>query len=41
MFSRYIAGNVSYYPIEDFVRGSNYSVISVAIQYRLGVFGEP
>jgi hypothetical protein len=39
-FSSYAVGNVSYYPIEDFVRGSNYGVISVGIQYRLGALGE-
>ena len=36
----YISGNISSYPVEDFVKGSNYDLVSVAIQYRLGVFGE-
>jgi carboxylesterase type B len=39
-FPSYITGNISNYPVEDFVKGSNYGVVSVAIQYRLGVFGE-
>ena len=41
MFSpRYVSGNISSFPVEDFVKGSNYGLLSVAIQYRLGVFGE-
>ncbi|TFY71852.1 hypothetical protein EVG20_g1155 [Dentipellis fragilis] len=35
----YDGGNASVYPAQDFVRGSNYSVISVNVQYRLGLFG--
>ncbi|TFY71855.1 hypothetical protein EVG20_g1158 [Dentipellis fragilis] len=35
----YDAGSASIYPVQDFVKQSNYSVISVNIQYRLGVFG--
>jgi hypothetical protein len=39
-FPSYITGNISNFPVEDFVKGSNYGIVSVAIQYRLGVFGE-
>ena len=39
-FPSYVSGNISSYPIGDFVKGSNYGVVSVGIQYRLGVFGE-
>lgn len=35
----YDAGNVSLYPVEDFVRASNFGVVSVSIQYRIGLFG--
>ncbi|KAA1475671.1 alpha/beta-hydrolase [Dentipellis sp. KUC8613] len=35
----YDAGNASIYPAYDFVRQSNFTIISVNIQYRLGVFG--
>ena len=33
-------GSDSVYPSQNFVRESNYSVITVAVQYRLGVFGK-
>ncbi|TFY71854.1 hypothetical protein EVG20_g1159 [Dentipellis fragilis] len=35
----YDAGNGTYYPAQDFVKESNYSVISINVQYRLGLFG--
>ncbi|KAI0315765.1 alpha/beta-hydrolase [Amylostereum chailletii] len=35
----YDSGNVSLYPLQTFVHDSNYSLISVGIQYRLGAFG--
>ncbi|KAL0950288.1 hypothetical protein HGRIS_010267 [Hohenbuehelia grisea] len=35
----YDAGNVSLYPVEDFVRSTGFEVVSVSIQYRLGLFG--
>ncbi|KAA1475667.1 alpha/beta-hydrolase [Dentipellis sp. KUC8613] len=35
----YDGGNVSIYPAQDFVKESNFSVVSVNIQYRLGLFG--
>ncbi|KAA1475621.1 alpha/beta-hydrolase [Dentipellis sp. KUC8613] len=35
----YDAGNVSLYPVQDFVKATNFSLVSVSIQYRLGVFG--
>ncbi|KAK0215071.1 alpha/beta-hydrolase [Armillaria fumosa] len=35
----YDAGNTSLYPVQDFVKGSNYGLVAVSIQYRLGVFG--
>ncbi|KAJ7700348.1 Alpha/Beta hydrolase protein, partial [Mycena rosella] len=34
----YDAGSVTLYPMQDFVTLSNFGVVSVAIQYRLGVF---
>ena len=37
---RYVVQSVSMFnPVETFVRNSNYSVISVQMQYRLGPFG--
>ncbi|KAJ6491458.1 alpha/beta-hydrolase [Mycena vulgaris] len=35
----YDAGTVTLYPVQDFVTLSNFGVVAVAIQYRLGVFG--
>ncbi|KAK0442401.1 alpha/beta-hydrolase [Armillaria borealis] len=35
----YDAGNTSLYPVQDFVKGSDYGLVAVSIQYRLGVFG--
>ncbi|KAJ7600490.1 alpha/beta-hydrolase [Mycena floridula] len=35
----YDAGNISLYPVQDFVKDSGHQVVSVSIQYRLGVFG--
>ncbi|KAJ7630223.1 alpha/beta-hydrolase [Roridomyces roridus] len=35
----YDAGSATLYPVHDFVTMSNFGVISVAIQYRLGAFG--
>ncbi|KAJ6572038.1 alpha/beta-hydrolase [Mycena capillaripes] len=35
----YDAGNISLYPTQDFVALSHLGVVSVSIQYRLGVFG--
>ncbi len=37
---RYDAGNTSLYPVQDFVKSSNYGLIAVSIQYRLGLFGK-
>ncbi len=37
---RYDAGNTSLYPVQDFVKGSDYGLVAVSIQYRLGVFGK-
>ncbi|KAF9554322.1 alpha/beta-hydrolase [Agrocybe pediades] len=35
----YDAGNVSLYPVHDFVRAAGFGVVAVNMQYRLGVFG--
>ncbi|KAJ7639742.1 alpha/beta-hydrolase [Mycena polygramma] len=35
----YDAGSVSVYPVHDFVTLSDFGVVAVAVQYRLGVFG--
>ena len=36
---RYLAGQATSYTGQDIVKESDYSVITVIIQYRLGVFG--
>ena len=38
--SRYAGGSNEQEPIENFVRNSNYSLVTVQMQYRLGPFGE-
>ncbi|KAJ6588190.1 Alpha/Beta hydrolase protein [Mycena capillaripes] len=35
----YDAGSIGLYPVHDFVTLSDFGVIAVAVQYRLGVFG--
>ncbi|THH19417.1 hypothetical protein EW146_g1764 [Bondarzewia mesenterica] len=35
----YDGGNNSAFPVQDFVKQSNYGVVSVQVQYRLGLFG--
>ncbi|KIM80547.1 hypothetical protein PILCRDRAFT_72971 [Piloderma croceum F 1598] len=35
----YDAGNISVYPVEDFVKASGYGLVAVQIQYRVGLFG--
>jgi hypothetical protein len=37
--ARYDAGNISVYPVEDFVKASGYGLVAVQIQYRVGLFG--
>ena len=35
----YDAGNISVYPVEDFIKASDYGLVAVQIQYRVGLFG--
>lgn len=35
----YTAGNASGETVQDLVKESDYQVVSVSIQYRLGLFG--